>query len=286
MVDRKDNVNVKHAIIAVAGYGSRRLPVTKAVDKCLLPILNRPIIDYIVRDCINAGVTHIVLVVSESGKEQLQRYFGHNQDLENYLVTHGKEEYLGLIQVPDEVTFEYVVQPPDVPYGTVTPPALARHAIPKGESSLLLMGDDILYTGERENSMAQFIEQAGDEAAALTTEVAQHEVSKYGILVTDDEGYLKYSLEKPKPEESPSTMISTAKCVLTSDLLDEIVTFYNEPSTPGKEKYFNLEPYSRYIAKGNRIKVVQIEGTYLDAGNLENWLKANIFMAREQGIIE
>lgn len=279
-------MKVKHAIIAVAGYGSRRLPVTKAVDKCLLPILNRPIIDYNVRDCINAGITHIVLVVSESGEEQLRRYFGRNRDLENYLVTHGKEEYLDMIQVPDEVEFEYVVQPPDVPYGTVTPPALARPCIPKGESSLVLFGDDIIYTGEAENSMAQFIAKAGDEAAVLTVEVERHEVGKYGIYVIDDRGYLQYSLEKPKPEESPSTLINTGKCIMTSELLDEIVAFYKEPATPGKEKYYNLEPFSRYIEKGNKIKIPQIEGTYLDTGNLQNWLKANIFMAEKQGLLD
>lgn len=275
----------KHAIIAVAGYGSRRLPATKAVDKCLLPVLNRPIIDYIVRDCVDAGITHIVLVVSEQNKEQLQRYFGRSEDLESYLTTHGKEDMLPLVEPLKGVEIEYIVQPADVPYGTVTPIALARPSIPAGDQALILMGDDFFYTGDDDrNPIADLLKAAGDGSAALAAEVEHSQVYRYGILVADDEGNLQYSLEKPKPEESPSNMISTAKSVFTSELLDETVTFYNEPATPGKEKYFNLQPYERYMAKGNKIKVVQGTGTYLDTGTLDNWLKANMFIAKDQGI--
>lgn len=276
-------MGVKYAIIAVAGYGSRRLPVTKAVDKCLLPVLNRPIIDYIVRDCADAGVDHIMLVVSESGKEQLQRYFGQNDDLENYLRTHGKEDFLPLIEPPKNVEIEYVVQPADVPYGTVTPIALARPSIPEGERALILMGDDFFYTEDKSNPIKAFLDEVPEGSAALTTKVDESEVSKYGILVADDEGNLEYSLEKPQPEESPSTMISTAKSIFTSELLDETLGFYNEPGVPGKEKYFNLQPYSRYMEKGNKIKVVEAKGTYLDTGTLENWLRTNMFVARAEG---
>jgi UTP--glucose-1-phosphate uridylyltransferase len=250
----------------------------------LLPVLNRPVIDYVVQDCIRAGIKHIVLVVSEQNKEQLQRYFGRNEDLENYLVTHGKEEMLPLVHPPEDVEFEYVVQPADVPYGTVTPIALARPSIPKGEQALILMGDDFFYTGDDRNAIADLLEATGDGASALAAQVDHSQVYRYGVLVADDEGNLQYSLEKPKPEESPSNMISTAKSVFTSDLLDETVAFYNEPSTPGKEKYFNLQPYERYMAKGNKIKVVQGTGTYLDTGTLDNWLKANVFIAKAQGI--
>lgn len=277
-------MGVKHAIIAVAGYGSRRLPVTKAVDKCLLPVLNRPVIDYVVQDCIGAGIEHIVLVVSEDGKKQIESFFGRNENLENYLKEHGKEDYLPMVEPPKNVEIEYVVQPADVPYGTVTPIALARPSIPEGERALILMGDDFFYTEDKSNPIKKFVEEVPEGAAALTTKVEQNEVSKYGILVADDDGNLQYSLEKPQPEESPSTMISTAKSIFTSELLDETLQFYNEPATPGKEKYFNLEPYSRYMEKGSKIKVVEAQGTYLDTGTLENWLKTNMYVAKAEGI--
>lgn len=277
-------MSIKHAIIPVAGYGSRRLPVTKAIDKCMLPVLNRPIIDYVVQDCVRAGIKHIILVVSEQN-EQFMRYFGHNPGLEKYLKDQGKTEYLEIIKAPEDVTFEFIVQPADAPYGTATPVALARPSIPKGESAVVLMGDDILYTGDERNPIADLIEAAGEDSAALTTEVDRSEVSAYGVLVIDSDGNLDHMVERPSVEEAPSTMINISKYVFSSDLLDEIETFYNEPPVPGKEKYINVVPFDRYMTKGGKIKVVRAPGTYLDTGTLEKWLYANNFIAKNQNIV-
>jgi UTP--glucose-1-phosphate uridylyltransferase len=274
----------KYAIIPVAGYGSRRLPITKAIEKCMLPILNRPIIDYVVQDCVRAGIKHIILVVSEQN-EQFMRYFGHNPGLEKYLIDHGKTEYLELIKAPEDVKFEFITQPADVPYGTATPVALARSRVPKGEPAVVLMGDDILYTGDDRNPIAELIEAAGIDSAALTTEVDISEVSKYGVLACDEDGNLDHMVEKPTADEAPSTMINISKYVFTSDLLDEIETFYREPSIPGQEKYINVEPFNRYMAKGGKVKVVRASGVYLDTGTLEKWLYANNYIAKDQGLL-
>lgn len=274
----------KHAIIPVAGYGSRRLPVTKAIEKCMLPVLNRPIIDYVVQDCIRAGIKHIVLVVSEES-EQFTRYFGRNPGLEKYLIDHDKTEYLEVIKTPEDITFEFVVQPADAPYGTATPVALARPSIPKGEAAVVLMGDDILYTGDERNPIEELIAAAGQDSAVLTTEVDRSEVSGYGVLVCDDDGNLDHMVEKPSAEEAPSTMINISKYIFNSDLLDEIETYYREPIAAGKEKYINVEPFNRYMAKGGEIKVVRAPGTYLDTGTLEKWLYANNFIAKIQNIV-
>jgi UTP-glucose-1-phosphate uridylyltransferase len=91
--------------------------------------------------------------------------------------------------------------------------------------------------------------------------------------------------EKPSADEAPSIMINISKYVFNSDLLDEIETFYNEPSVPGKEKYINVIPFDRYMAKGGKIKVVRAPGTYLDTGTLEKWLYANNFVAKSQNIV-
>lgn len=277
-------MNCKHAIIPVAGYGSRRLPITKAIEKCMLPVLNRPIIDYVVQDCIRAGIKHIILVVSEQN-EQFMRYFGHNPGLEKYLVDHGKTQYLEMIKVPEGVEFEFVIQPHDAPYGTATPVALARPSIPKDESAVVLMGDDILYTGDDRNPIADLVDTAGTDSAALTTEVDSSEVSKYGVLVCDEDGNLDHMVEKPATGDAPSNMINISKYIFNSDLLDEIETFYLEPMEKGKEKYINVVPFDRYMAKGGKIKVVRASGTYLDTGTLEKWLYANNFIAKDQGII-
>lgn len=275
---------VKHAIIPVAGYGTRRLPVAKAVEKCMLPVLNRPIIDYVIRDCVRAGIEHIVVVVGEQS-QQFQKYFGRDENLEEYLKTHGKEDYLDIVKPPEGVTFEFVTQPKTAPYGTATPVALAREKIPKGEPAVVLMGDDVLYTGDERNPIADLIAAAEGNSAALTTEVELSDVSHYGVLATDENGNLDRMVEKPAPEDAPSRMINISKYIFSSDLLDEIETFYREPSEGKQEKFINVEPFNRYKAKGGRIKVVRAPGTYLDTGTLEKWLHANTFIARNEGLL-
>lgn len=275
-----------HAIIPVAGWGTRRLPVAKAVEKCMLPILNRPIIDYIIQDCVAAGIEHIVVVVGEQS-DQFQRYFGRDENLEEYLTTHGKEDYLDIVKPPKGVRFEFVVQPRSAPYGTATPVALARPSIPKGERALVLMGDDILYGDDGQNPIAELIETAPDnESAVLTTEVKKEDVSQYGVLVCDNNGHLDHMVEKPSPGEVSSNMINISKYNFTSELLDEIEKFYHEPPEPGKEKFINTEPFNRYTANGGKIKVVRAPGTYLDTGTTEKWLYANMFIARQHGIMD
>jgi len=276
----------KHAIIIAAGYGTRLLPVTKAVEKCMLPLLDRPFVDYIVEDCIKAGIEHIVFVVSE-GSRQIQDFYSQYEALETYLKKHGKEKYLERI-TPPNVHFEFVEQSNDLlfnHYGTNTAVALARTSIPKGEPALVLLGDSLLYK-RGENTIATFLEQVPEgESATLTKRMPREELDKYGILVVDESGHLDHMVERPPVEEAPSDMINLGENLLTSDLLDESVVFFNEPVVAGKEKYMNVEPFNRYMEKGGKIKVVTLEGEFLDIGTLQGWLKANNFIAREQGII-
>src|SRR3989344_4992082 len=95
------------AIIPVAGYGTRRLPVAKSIEKCMMPLLNRPIVDYIVEDCIKAGMSDIYFVIS-NGAPQLRSYYEHNQDLEDYLTKKGATEQLQAIKPPEGVNFHFV----------------------------------------------------------------------------------------------------------------------------------------------------------------------------------
>lgn len=269
----------------MAGYGTRRLPVTKVVEKCMLPVLNRPVVDYIVQDCIEAGIEHIIFVVSE-GSTQVQQYYSHDAKLEAYLEKNGKTDFIKLITPPANVKFEYVVQPRDAHYGTTTPVALARDLVPTGESSLVLMGDDVMYAGrDGTNPVKQLMDESDGHASMLVAEVPPEETFRYGVLALDDDGFLAHMVEKPKLGEAPSNLINISKYIFTSELLDETVTFYEEDYPEGQEKYVNIEPFDRYRVKGSKIKVIQNRGTYLDVGTLENWLRANEHVAFETGVL-
>src|SRR5688572_10023993 len=138
-------MNCTKAIIPVAGYGTRRLPITKAIEKCMLPIGNRPIVDYVAEDCLKAGITDIILVVGEQF-DQMQTYFGRNELLEEYLRGKGKTKELEeIVELAQKAKVHYVVQDQHQPYGTATPVALAANFIEDGEQVLVLMGDDFIY---------------------------------------------------------------------------------------------------------------------------------------------
>ncbi|MBL8159765.1 NTP transferase domain-containing protein [Candidatus Saccharibacteria bacterium] len=277
--------SVKHAIIVAAGFGSRRLPVTKAVEKEMMPLLNRPVVDYIVQDCIDAGVEHIVFVVGE-GSEQIKNYYSTHAVLEKYLADRGKDKQLGQI-APPAVSFDFVEQTNHQlfnMYGTNTAVAIARNLIPAGERALVLMGDAFLYSTGR-NTIREMVETTTeDEAAVLAIEIPREEVTRYGVLDVDENGYLRCMVEKPSVEEAPSNLINSAEYIFTSDMLDEVVKFHNEEYPEGKERYVNIEPLERFLASGGKMKVATPAGVFLDAGTTEGWLRANIYLAKEQGI--
>src|ERR1043166_3800655 len=115
---------VEQAIIPVAGFGLRRLPVTKAIEKCMLPVDDWPIVDYAVRDCLLAGASEITFVVNEQST-QLRTFYGRNLLLEKYLRARGKLEQLEQISsIGRRAIFHYVVQDQAQPYGTAVPVAL------------------------------------------------------------------------------------------------------------------------------------------------------------------
>jgi UTP--glucose-1-phosphate uridylyltransferase len=140
---------VKKAIILVAGYGTRRLPITKAIEKCMLPIGDRPLIDYIVEDCITAGITDIMFVVGEQS-EQIRAYYGTNQLLEDYLRRIGKQEQLDLVTgIAHKANFRYVVQSSNMPYGTAVPVDLCSFWVAAGERVLVAAGDNFFVPHRR-----------------------------------------------------------------------------------------------------------------------------------------
>lgn len=264
------------AIIPVAGWGSRRLPITKAIEKCMLPIGNRPLVDYVVQDCIAAGITDIIFVVSE-GSEQLQRYYGHNQALEQYVKERGKTELLQRIQ-PPAVNFRYITQPEGGAYGTAVPVALAADYITEGESAVVLMGDDFIYHSDGSSEVARLIaDTPAGGCGLLAASVPHQEVSSYGVLAVDEAGNYQKIVEKPVADEAPSNLINISKYLLTKQVIDSCRQL--KPSPRGE--YELPDAINNYVATGGQVRVVPAAGQYLDGGTLEGWLHANQVVCAE-----
>lgn len=275
-------MKVNKAIILAAGYGTRRFPITKAVEKCMLPICNRPIIDYAVQDCIDAGITEIFFVVGEQS-EQLQTYYGQNEQLNDYLRSHGKDRLLSDIQPPEGVTMHYIIQPATGKHGTAAAATLAIDRIPEGESAIVLAGDDFFYNADGSSEMARLIAATPEGDSAILGAVLDDSdtlTGRYGSIEEDETSNLIRITEHP--EIVPDAFIKNVSKYLLNYAMLSSIRDYVENSKVTEEtggEYYIFAPFEEMIQQGETMKVVHAQGTYLDGGNLEGWLHANMVVA-------
>lgn len=268
-------MNVTKAIIPVAGWGTRMLPITKAIEKCMLPIGTRPVIDYVVRDLIDAGINDIYFVVGEQST-QVQNYYRSNIQLNDYLKRQGKEDKLPLVAPIPGVKFHFIVQPSAGKYGTAVPVGLVNDYIEDGELVAVIMGDDFIYNADGTNELKRLIEAAGETGSMIGVNVAREEVSKYGVLRLDDAGNYQEIVEKPSAETAPSTLINVSKYVLPKAAIEAAVTVAVNPT---RGEYEITDVINQHVAAGGQIKVVEARGEFLDAGSVDGWLHANNVVA-------
>ncbi len=264
---------ITKAIIPVAGWGTRRLPITKTIEKCMLPVGNRPIIDYLIQDCIKAGVTDFYIVVSP-GSTQIKDYYTPNQRLNEYLKINGKEDRLPEILPKDkQINMHFIEQDPNDKYGTAIPVAMVADQIESDESVLVLMGDAFLYHKDGHNDIKKMVEQVGDDSALLGAKIPIEEVERYGVIDFDAENNFKQIVEKPKREDAPSNLINVAMHILNSAAINKIVDYSERDDVEGE--YYITVPLNDYVKEGNKMKVVVADGQFLDGGSVEGWLNAN-----------
>ncbi len=269
--------NITKSIIPVAGFGTRRLPISKAIEKCMLPICNRPIVDYVVQDCIKAGITDIYFVVSGQNT-QLEAYYSHNDQLSRYLVANNKQDLLPLIE-PPKVNFHYVIQPIEGKYGTAIPVALVAPLIDPGESVVVLMGDDFIYNSDGSSEVERLIAKTPvGGCSMLGVNVPIESVGRYGVLQMDDNNRFVRIVEKPSIDEAPSNLINVSKYVVNYRLLSMIAEFADSQQ---QGEYYITDPINRYVGQAGELVVVAAEGQYLDGGTLAGWLNANNVVAAD-----
>lgn len=266
--------NCTKAIIAVAGYGTRRLPVTKTIEKCMLPFGNRPVVDYVVQDCIKAGIEDIYFVIGEQST-QIRDYYRTNIDLKDYLKRNNKTDLLPLIE-PPKVRFHYIIQPSYGKRGTADAVSRVVPRIPEGEQVVVLGGDDCIYRKDGGSEVARLIEAAGDYSSIMGVRVDPSRVSSYGVLESNQDGNFVSIVEKPKQEDAPSDMINISKYVFDYELLKLTEDYVNSSQPEGE--YLITEPINQYVKKHGQMKIVPAEGEYLDSGTLENWVKGNSWL--------
>lgn len=269
---------ITKAIIPVAGWGTRRLPITKVIEKSMLPVGNRPLVDYSVQELIKAGVTDIYMIISNVEPCQVKAFYQNNVALNEYLIERGKEDRLKLAQtLPENVKIHYIQQDPSGKYGTAVPIAMAVEEYNLNEPVLVFMGDDFIWNPGGVSAADSLLNslQAEDESAILGVEIPRENVEKYGVFSVEN-GLLTGVVEKPSVEEAPSNLINVSKYVMSPELLREIVDYVKTNDFgPKDQEYVVTDPIDNYIKRGGVMRVVQAEGEYLDGGSVEGWLHAN-----------
>ncbi len=267
---------VRKVVIPVAGYGTRFLPATKAMPKEMLPIIDKPVIQYIVEEAVASGITEVILVTSNT-KRPVEDHFDQNTELENWLKKQGKKQALEEVQAITQLAnFVYIRQ--KGPYGNATPVLNAEHVV-GDEPFAVLFGDDVFDCAvPRLKQMMDVFERYGDPVvAALKTNDAGTE--KYGIIdpgVKVGKGIweMKGVVEKPGAKKAPSKLAAIGGYILTPDIFDEIRKL--KPGAGGE--YVTLDAIHSLMKKRTAY-ACEIEGEYFDTGTKIGWLHANLSMA-------
>ena len=265
-------MNVSKAVIAVAGWGTRMLPVTKSIEKCMLPVGTRPVIDYIVEDIIKAGIRDIYFVVGEQSS-QVRSYFSQNAPLEEYLRSRGKEQMLSLVAQPQDVSFHFVTQPANGRYGTSVPVGLASEYISDGESALVIMGDQFFYREDGGSSAADLIGFATERgvSAAMYGVAVPWDTIDSSIEKDASDNFVRI-IEKPKEGEAPTNLQNASFYLLDKDLFERALEV---PANPERGEYEITDVINSYVAAGNKLGVATVKGEYMECGSLDGWFRAN-----------
>jgi UTP--glucose-1-phosphate uridylyltransferase len=264
---------ITKAVIPVAGWGTRRLPITKSIDKCMLPVGNRPIVDYVVRDCIKAGIKEIFFVVNK-GTTQLQQYYSDNERLNHFLEFNGQQDLIDLARPPQGVSFHYIEQDSNDKYGTAIPAALVYPQLKKGESLLFVTGDAFFHNSDGSSEFARLLAATPEGGTSvMSTQVPAEEVSRYGVIdFNEDTGLFERIVDYPSVDQAPSNYINLGDYVLNYDVLSRIHA-YCDLNVSGE--YFITSVISQYVVENGAVSVVPAESEYLDCGNVHGWLHAN-----------
>ncbi len=274
---------ISKAIIPVAGLGTRMLPATKAIPKELLPIIDKPLIQYVVEEAIKAGIKEIVLV-TRSGKEAIENHFDANYELEHRLENSGKKRILKSIKnvLSKNVIISSVRQESALGLGHAI--SCAKHII-NGEDFAVLLPDEILISENKEgdfNRMMNFYKM-NNEGQILVERVKKKEIQKYGIVSLNKKEFKKdvpkkiYKIvEKPKSNLAPSNCRVVGRYILPFEVMS-----YLSKALPDKKGEIQLtDALDKFIKEGRRpLNAILSDSRVFDCGSKIGFLAANVTMA-------
>lgn len=282
---------ITHAVIPVAGFGTRMLPLSKAVPKELLPLGNRPAIHYVVEEAIAAGIKHIVLV-SHSQKSAIENYFDINAELDNQLRDKGKDALADSLNwLPEDVTVSMIRQGKALGLGHAV---LAARPIIGDNDFAVLLPDVVLdpfNTDLHIDNLAFMLNEFTNNGHSqiLVEKVADQDVSKYGIAkLSNDVDFIESAdvnasfkvagfVEKPSLAEAPSRLAVVGRYVFSNQIFDYLT---NTTASVGGE--IQLTDAIDALISQQGVEVTTMLGDSYDAGDMRSYMQAFIYFAQQQ----
>lgn len=264
---------IRKAVIPAAGYGTRFLPVTKAIPKEMIPIVDKPVIQYIVEEAPQSGIEEI-LIITGHGKRAIEDHFDTNIDLELQLRQQGKDSLLHLVQDISSINIHYIRQKHMRGLGDAI---RCAESFIDNEPFAVLLGDDVVYNPEQP-ALKQMMDAFSRLGATMLgcQEVPQELVSRYGIVQgqpTDDDRVVKLidMVEKPAVDEAPSRLAALGRYILTPDIFEIL-----RRVQPGKGGEIQLTDALRLMADREAVYAYTFSGRSYDTGNKLGFLKATV----------
>jgi len=270
---------IKHCLFPVAGFGTRFLPVTKTVPKELLPILEKPLIQYAIDEAYGIEASEMVIIVNEH-KLAIKKYFEPFPYLESLISSSSKINKLDCIKnITENCSLNFINQTEMLGLG---------HAIFQGRGAIgdnpfaVILPDDLCYNKNQSvlEQMNEIFKKNQDKCIVAVEEVANEDVSKYGVISFDSSFknknlfYVNDMIEKPMPNETPSNLAIIGRYILTPDIFE--ILERTEPDQNGEIQITNA---LRELAKIGKVIACKFEGKRIDCGSVEGYIKANIFFS-------
>jgi len=272
-------LKLEKAVFPVAGMGTRFLPATKANPKEMLPIVDKPLIQYAVEEAVKAGITELIFVTSSS-KRAIEDHFDTNFELESRLAEAGKNAILEEVKniLPPGVTVAYIRQ--SVPAG-LGHAVLCAKPLVGDEPFAILLADDLI-NAKGDSCLKQMADVFHEQKSSVLAveRIDPAETNRYGVVDIEEEGsnigLIKEIVEKPEPENAPSNLAVVGRYILTPAIFDLL-----EKTGPGKGGEIQLTDAIESLLSIEKVKTLEFEGARYDCGDKLGYLEATIAYALE-----
>jgi UTP--glucose-1-phosphate uridylyltransferase len=268
-------MNVRKAVIPAAGLGTRFLPATKAQPKEMLPVVDKPAIQYVIEEAVHAGITDI-LIITGRGKRSLEDHFDRSIELEAVLDRKGDRSQIEELRAISEMADIHYVRQRDA-LGLGHAVAVARNHV-GNEPFAVLLGDEIIPREEGLLPALMAIFERYGRSVVAVMEVPHEDIRFYGSVRPEpvDENLVRIRdfIEKPAPEEAPSNLASFGRYVLTPDIFEEL-----ERTEPGAGGEIQLTDAIRALAQRQAVYAYIYEGRRYDIGRKLGYLRATVELA-------